>query len=723
MLSDKSQAASNPAACNPAEGIAGLAALADLLGSADLDAEETPATLCAAAVERALGWKCRVEESGQAVATEPLIQSDTGVARALLPFGRDGEATGLLVIEAVPVGPDTVSSLHAVMRLCGQAISRANQGRRSRRDQEAIGRLQSSCGEVLESNRRLRELGHRKDDFLAICAKDLRAPLNVLLGQTRLLLNGARGTLSEAQRESLLAIERQGQRLAQLSQEFLDMSALETSRLDLRREPTDLALLCSEVAGAYASMAQDKRISLTRSLPAFPLVIPLDKGKIREALATLLSTAILLAPEGGQVELALKSLSEGGRIEISSMGAPSRGGARRGGRISDAADPGPELSTGWGLGLPICRELVELHSGSLEVSALSGGGRRVEVTLPLLPRPTESVPADRDRVGGSETQILVAEDEAGIREALTALLEADYTVTAVSDGQAAVEVARNRPPDLILMDLFMPRMDGFAAIESLRTDPRTAEIPVIFVSARGDDVTKVRSLDLGAVDFLQKPFSERELKARIERTLRLTRRQSQLRELAQTDPLTGLANLRAFRARIEEEVKRARRYLTPLTCVMADMDRLKPLNDQYGHAAGDRAIALVAEVIRGELRGTDFGARYGGDEFVVLLPHTTKAEGKVFAERVCARLCETALQVNELRIPLVASFGVAELPAGAPEDVGAILVAQADEALYAAKRAGRNQIVSLAANASERPAATIDGRLRRDAQDRLRRSA
>ncbi|HEY6104730.1 MAG TPA: diguanylate cyclase, partial [Anaeromyxobacteraceae bacterium] len=270
--------------------------------------------------------------------------------------------------------------------------------------------------------------------------------------------------------------------------------------------------------------------------------------------------------------------------------------------------------------------------------------------------------------------------------------EPDYQVATARDGEEGVRVARADPPDVVLMDLVMPRMDGFAALETLRGDHRTAEVPVIFVSGRGDDVTRVRGLDLGAVDFLAKPFSARELKARIERTLRLARRQTQLRELAQTDTLTGLANLRAFRARLEEEVKRAQRYGTPLTCVMADMDHLKPVNDELGHAAGDRAIASVADVVRTELRETDFAARYGGDEFMVLLPHTAESEGRVFAERVCDRLRETTLEVAGRRLALAASFGVAELGPGASDGAAEELVQRADEALYAAKRAGRGRV-------------------------------
>lgn len=289
-------------------------------------------------------------------------------------------------------------------------------------------------------------------------------------------------------------------------------------------------------------------------------------------------------------------------------------------------------------------------------------------------------------------RILVVDDDPELRDVTKMVLEPAYEVLSAADGEASLAVARAELPDLILMDQFMPRLDGLGALERLRADPVTEDIPVIIVSARADEATRVRALDLGAVDFLAKPFSEQELRARLDRTLRLLRSQSVLRELAETDPLTGLANLRAFRARLDEEVKRARRYRTPLTCVMGDMDNLKAINDQLGHAAGDLAIGEVARSIAEELRETDFGARYGGDEFVLLLPHTTQEEGRVFAERLCARLRGSPLSVAGRRILVGASFGVAELRDPRAEDAGDELVRTADAALYDAKREGRNRV-------------------------------
>src|SRR5512137_217878 len=306
------------------------------------------------------------------------------------------------------------------------------------------------------------------------------------------------------------------------------------------------------------------------------------------------------------------------------------------------------------------------------------------------------LPAPRD-VGaggppGARPRILLAEDDPDEREAVVAGLEADYEVAAVSDGIQALASARLGVPDLVVLDLRLPGIDGLAVLDALRGDLQTAEVPVILLSGQADDATRVRALDLGAADFVQKPASLQELRARIERTLRLTRRQTHLRALAQTDALTGLANLRAFRGRLDDEVRRARRYGTALTCIMADMDHLKPVNDAFGHAAGDRAIAAATDVLRSQLRATDLGARYGGDEFVLLLPHASAGDGRILAERLCQRLASADLRVGDRKVSLRTSFGVAELGPAESEEDAAALVRHADEALYAAKRSGRGRV-------------------------------
>ncbi len=553
-------------------------------------------------------------------------------------------------------------------------------------------KAQADCAELLDANRRLRQAAHRKDDLLAICARDLRAPVDMLAAQTRLLLSGARGPLDEAQRKSLEAIERQGKRLLALSEDLAGLATLEAEPAAIERTATDMGTLCNEVADSLAPLVRERGGAIVRSIPPFPLSLPVDPAKLRRVLATLLSNALLASPRGGIIDLTLEPHSNGVRIRIEGSGPPepAEDAPLLAQRLRASREPHPHAGTE--LGLAICRELVQLHGGELAVASTTAGGPVFTLALPATSAEPTPLPGALQPGGLRKARILVVDDEDDIRDALVQLLEGTYRIATAKDGREAVRLALEDPPELVLMDLVMPHMDGFGAIEALRADPVTSDIPVILISARGDDLTRVKGLDLGAVDFLRKPFSERELKARIERTLRMTQRQTQLRELAQTDTLTGLANLRAFRTRLEEEAKRARRYLTPLTCVMADMDNLKPLNDQLGHAAGDRAIAAVADVMRTDLRETDFCARYGGDEFVVLLPHTTAAEGRVFAERVRARLRLTAVEAAARKVPLSVSFGVSQLDPDAGEEAADALVLRADEALYAAKRAGRGLV-------------------------------
>jgi two-component system cell cycle response regulator len=287
--------------------------------------------------------------------------------------------------------------------------------------------------------------------------------------------------------------------------------------------------------------------------------------------------------------------------------------------------------------------------------------------------------------------VLVVEDDEDARMVLAELLRPRYDVDTVGDGETALKRAAELKPDLILLDLFLPGMDGFGALTGLRRNAKTADTPVIFLSAQGDAETKSQGLSLGAADYLSKPFSEQELIARVDRTLKLTAQKEHYRALAQTDGLTGLPNFRSFHARLEEEVARAHRYGSPLACAMVDLDGLKQINDKLGHAAGNRAIVALADAVREELRDTDFAARYGGDEFVVLLPQINEAQAALFAERLRRRLIETSTNAG---LPVRGSIGVASVDAEQLNSPGAAenLLRRADEALYRAKRSGRDRV-------------------------------
>ncbi|HZR09935.1 MAG TPA: diguanylate cyclase [Myxococcales bacterium] len=345
--------------------------------------------------------------------------------------------------------------------------------------------------------------------------------------------------------------------------------------------------------------------------------------------------------------------------------------------------------------------LTDDAGAAIEAGADDAGGTADEVAqrvaarlrAPKLAR-LEEAPAGEGAAANGKRQkplILVVEDDEDARIVLTELLRPRYDVDAVGDGETALKRAAELNPDLVLLDLFLPGMDGFGALTGLRRNSKTADTPVIFLSAQGDAETKSQGLSLGAADYLAKPFSEQELMARVDRTLKLAAQKEHFRALAQTDGLTGLPNFRSFHARLEEEVARAHRYGHPLACAMVDLDGLKEINDRLGHAAGNRAIMALADAVREELRDTDFAARYGGDEFVVLLPQTSESHGALFAERLRRRLIEVS---QEAGLPVRGSIGVAAVAADELDSPEAAedLLRRADEALYRAKRSGRDRV-------------------------------
>jgi two-component system, cell cycle response regulator len=345
--------------------------------------------------------------------------------------------------------------------------------------------------------------------------------------------------------------------------------------------------------------------------------------------------------------------------------------------------------------------LTEDAAAAIEAGADDAGGsadevaRRVAARLraPKVSRLDEAPVPEPAAAAGKRQKplILVVEDDEDARMVLTELLRPRYDVDSVGDGETALKRAAELNPDLVLLDLFLPGMDGFGALTGLRRNSKTADTPVIFLSAQGDAETKSQGLSLGAADYLAKPFSEQELMARVDRTLKLTAQKEHFRALAQTDGLTGLPNFRSFHARLEEEVARANRYGHPLACAMVDLDGLKEINDKLGHAAGNRAIVGLADAVREELRDTDFAARYGGDEFVVLLPQTNESQGAQFAERLRRRLVEVS---QDAGLPVRGSIGVAAVTAEELDspDAAEDLLRRADEALYRAKRSGRDRV-------------------------------
>ncbi|HET6347323.1 MAG TPA: diguanylate cyclase [Myxococcota bacterium] len=299
---------------------------------------------------------------------------------------------------------------------------------------------------------------------------------------------------------------------------------------------------------------------------------------------------------------------------------------------------------------------------------------------------------------GETSKILVADDDPSFLKLLAETLGgAGYTVETAADGAQAMEKLRATSPDLLILDVMMPKMNG---LEVCRIVKQSAEafLPVILVTVKGDVDSKVTGLKLGADDYISKPFNPLELQARVASMLRIKSLQDkinvkrqELEALSVTDELTGLLNHRAMQQRLRDEFARAQRYNEPLSVVMLDVDHFKRINDTHGHQCGDRVLEKLGKVLAKSVRDIDIVARYGGDEFLVILPQTHFSGSLTVADRIWRAASLESVTTKKEVIQLTISVGVSFFP---NKNISTVeeLVHFADQALYQAKREGRNRI-------------------------------
>ncbi len=289
-------------------------------------------------------------------------------------------------------------------------------------------------------------------------------------------------------------------------------------------------------------------------------------------------------------------------------------------------------------------------------------------------------------------QILAIDDSEDIHDLLDVRLRSEgVLIHHAFDAAEGIKKAVELQPDLILLDVDLPGSSGFDVCIALKADPRTAALQIIFLTGSTDVVSKVRGFELGAVDYVTKPFDAAELRARVRAALRTKRYQDLLSIRAQIDGLTGAYNRAYLDRRLGDEVARTRRYGSSFSLVMADLDHFKRLNDGYGHPFGDRVIQGFAEILLSEVRTTDAVCRYGGEEFALLLPETSAAEAMVLVERIRARMRQLDLRPRGEPVPVTASFGLTDTTASPGDQISSeILLGYADAALYQSKHAGRD---------------------------------
>ena len=288
-------------------------------------------------------------------------------------------------------------------------------------------------------------------------------------------------------------------------------------------------------------------------------------------------------------------------------------------------------------------------------------------------------------------RVLVADDSLVVRSLLRRQLEeTGYSVIEAVDGEEALRLCQDKKPEVVLLDVEMPKLDGYGVLRTMRKDPDLTDIPVVFLTARVSTEDVVEGLRLGAHDYLRKPFEPAELVARVSAALRMKVLQDQLRAMSRTDSLTGLANRRRLQDHLLSVCSAAQRHGHSVGVLMVDVDHFKAINDTFGHDAGDVVLRIVASRIAAACRLEDLAGRWGGEEFVVVAPLTDPGGATDLGERVRMGVAGKPIEMdNGSAIDISVSVGCA----GGSDDPDALLRA-ADASLYEAKRTGRNRVVS-----------------------------
>jgi len=432
--------------------------------------------------------------------------------------------------------------------------------------------------ELREANSKLAELDAAKTAFFSNISHEFRTPLTLMLGPLEDELAESVQPLPEARRQRLETAHRNSLRLLRLVNSLLEFARIEAGRVQALYQPTDLAALTTELASHFRSAVERAGLTLTVECPPLPRPIYVDREMWEKIVLNLLSNAFKHTFKGGlTVRLAPLEHSVQLTVEDSGVGIAPAELPRLFERFHRVEGTASRTHEGTGIGLSLVRELVTLHSGQIWVESEPGRGSRFHVSVPdgtahlspdkirsaiapaltggdtasayvqealqwlpesrdqhtltspdmgphaLMPHvPTPHDPAAEKALSpppgvqhDSRPRVLWAEDNADMREYVTRLLGTDYDVISVPDGQAALELARTNPPDLVLSDVMMPRLDGIGLLKELRADDRTRRLPVILLSARAGEESSIHGLEAGADDYLMKPFTARELLARV----------------------------------------------------------------------------------------------------------------------------------------------------------------------------------------------------------------
>ena len=455
---------------------------------------------------------------------------------------------------------------------------------------------------ALESERAraesLAEIDRAKTAFFSNVSHEFRTPLTLMLGHTEQALASPTRTLGG---DELDAVHRNGLRLLKLVNNLLDFSRIEAGRATACFEPTDVSRLTASLASAFHSAAARAGLQLTIDCPPLDELVAVDQDMWEKIVLNLISNALKFTFEG-EVAARVRAIEDGIELVVrdTGTGIPAHELGHLFERFHRVQGARARTHEGTGIGLALVHELVKLHGGRIAVRSEVGIGTTFTVTIPRNAATTTarrsdarestsmaayveearhwSAPKSAPIVAGEHAHILLADDNADLRAYVTGILASEYEIEPVEDGVIALAAARARKPDLVLSDVMMPRLDGFGFLRALREDEKLRDVPFILLSARAGEEATVEGLDAGADDYLVKPFSARELRARVRTHLQLMRlRQSWAAELARANE-----DLEAFSYSVSHDLRAPLRTIHGFTEILLE-----------DHAAELSAPALV----------------------------------------------------------------------------------------------------------------------------------
>ncbi len=634
-------------------------------------------------------------------------------------------------------------------------------------------RVKERTIELEKANTKLKELDALKNDFIANITHDFRSPLTVILNAADLAIRFD-DNIDDEEKEKFRMIYKSSLRLKDTIDKLLELAKIDARGIKLKIEKVDLAANINSLLDYYESSVSSSGIKIKRILPAKKIEdFYTDTEKLEEILDNILSNAIkFVNPDTGVIITELEEKADHILISISDngIGIPKEKLKIIFNRFEQLHDGRNSQYHGTGIGLAFSKQLTDFLKGEIWAESEGPGkGSRFLIKMKKgrahfnekdissdentfrrrkdLKTLIEAELDEKQRIENIRTIFmdLNRENESDYKKGIILIIDDDKSICEIiytylnkngfknfiiaSDGKQGLEAVYEYSPDIVICDFNMPNMKGDDLHNRLVGNPVHKEIPFIFLSAVADEGLMLERRELGAAAYLKKPIEEKLLIITVDEQLMKYYELKKIRQLASKDELTGLNNRRAALENLKRELS-VRQY-RDISIIFMDLDFFKRINDSHGHQAGDLFLAMTGKIIKSAIRKYDIAGRYGGDEFIVILPETNLKNAAHVAEGLRNSIGNTIINYGDKALSITSSFGVVSLRDNSDyinktlgigdlkdlyevrdregadwekidkikEEIAELLLKMADEALYKAKKIGRNRIVMHGRNA------------------------